>query len=111
VACESLEKSEEYGVKEGVVVNMVDYFFKLALKGIITQLLGEDFLFHKVDYEVSDGKFETINAYDAIPMMFSECNLEGMRPINLIFPQIVQWNIGKTNQRNMRNINKIRGLI
>ena len=89
----------------GPPIDMSEQASRLAFHIICMILYGDD-LHGKMGrciYEDENGDEHEMELHDALEKTQTDCNNESIKIQNIIFPQLVFWNIGSNNKRNYRN--------
>lgn len=77
----------------------------IAFEVICEILFGED-IRHKLDlanYTHSSGKVEQTRLYECLTKISKDCSMASLDSVNLLFPYMIDYGIGKENKRNNLN--------
>ena len=97
----------------GTTVDMSEEASKITFNIICLILFGDD-LHGKLEscvYESRDGQKHEIEIHDATEKTQLDCVADSMEIYNVIFPEMVYWNIGTSNRRNTWNAKCIRRVL
>ena len=59
------------------------------------------------NYEHKDGRMERMKLQKTMMTLGSNLMAESLQLYNILFPQLIHWNLGKENRRNLRNNNEL----
>ena len=99
--------------KEGDTHNFIPIINRFTLKVISSIILGNDFdeKFRKMKYKHHDGSVETLDVYQLFPILGKDLMKTMQRPINALFPVLIDYNIGSDNKINSENIKEFRSAL
>lgn len=92
--------------KKGEEINMSREASCLTLDIICKILFGQDLheQLEKCQYtNPNTGEVQTLEMHDALEKISIDCSFASIIPLNIIFPWLVQYDIGKLNSTNTKN--------
>lgn len=96
-------------IEVGEVINFSQMSNTTIFSIIQAILYGKD-IHDKCDpcnYECKDGSIKQLKLYDCVMEICEDCESVSMKMINVVFPQLIDYNIGPENRRIARNNDEI----
>ena len=96
-------------LEEGEKINFSHTSNTTVFSFILTILFGKDTEqeLGMCNYEHKDGRIERMKLQKTMMTLGSSLMSESIQLYNILFPQLIHWNLGKENRRNLRNNNEL----
>lgn len=110
IMCDTLEAFTNKWKSFRGDINMSKEASLLTFDIICKILFGQDMneQLEKCQYtDLKTGRIETREMHDALEKIAIDCSFAALKPFNVIFPWLVEYDVGKENKANTANSNDV----
>jgi cytochrome P450 len=99
--------------QQGQISSMSEYANTISFEIICEILYGCDIRdkLDLVNYTERDGNISKVNLYQCLMKISHDCSFAAMKPLNLMFPWFVKYDVGTENKRNSKNSDEFERVI